>query len=131
VTYLIDTHVWLWLLADSTRIRPDLLAELHDARTRLLLSAASSWEIAIKWAVDRLSLPESPATYIPSRMERTGVTGLPVEHVHALQVATLPDHHHDPFDRLLVAQAQIERIPIVTADRAFEAYDVEIVRAQA
>jgi PIN domain nuclease of toxin-antitoxin system len=129
VTYLLDTHVWLWLLADPSRIRADLLAEMSSSRTRLLLSAASSWEVAIKWAMGRLLLPEPPESYVPSRMQRTGVSGLAVEHVHALHVATLPPHHRDPFDRLLVAQAQIERIAIVTVDRVFDAYDVPVIRA--
>jgi PIN domain nuclease of toxin-antitoxin system len=129
VTYLLDTHVWLWLLADPGRIRADLLAELTSSRTRLLLSAASSWEIAIKWAAGRLALPEPPDSYVPSRIQRSGVTGLAVEHVHAVQVANLPPHHRDPFDRLLVAQAQVERLTIVTADPLFDAYDVPIIRA--
>ncbi len=129
MTYLLDTHVWLWMLGDPGRIRPDLEAELRSGRTRLLLSAASSWEIAIKWAVGRLSLPEPPAIYVPSRMQRTNVEPLAVAHSHALQIATLPRHHRDPFDRLLIAQAQLEGTPLVTADRALDAYDVEIIRA--
>ena len=76
MTYLLDTHVWLWMLADPDRIRPDLLAELQHSRTRLLLSAASSWEIAIKWTMGRLPLPEPPDTYVPTRMRRTSVLGL-------------------------------------------------------
>jgi PIN domain nuclease of toxin-antitoxin system len=129
MTYLLDTHVWLWMLADPARIRPELLAELSSSRTRLLLSAASSWEIAIKWAGRRLSLPEPPVSFVPARMRRSGVEGLPVEHAHALQVATLPPHHRDPFDRLIVAQAQVERLTIVTADAVFDAYDVPLIRA--
>ena len=117
------------MLADPGRIRPDLRLELTDGKTRLLLSAASSWEIAIKWALGRLSLPEPPATYVPSRMQRTNMEPLAISHSHALQVATLSRHHRDPFDRLLVAQAQLEGVPLVTADRAFDAYDIEIVRA--
>ena len=129
MTYLLDTHVWLWLLAAQERIQPALLSELHDRRNRLLLSAASSWEIAIKWAIGRVPLPESPLTYVPDRMQRSGVLGLPVEHAHALQVSGLPRHHRDPFDRLLIAQAQLESIPIVTVDPAFDAYDVQVIRA--
>lgn len=129
MTYLLDTQVWLWLLADLKRIRPELLAEFRDPRSRLLLSAASSWEIAIKWSIGRLALPEPPETFVPSRMQRSGVTGLPVQHAHALHVATLPRHHRDPFDRLLIAQAQLEGVPLVTADPAFDAYDVRVVRA--
>jgi PIN domain nuclease of toxin-antitoxin system len=90
LTYLLDTHVWLWMLVDPDRIRPDLAAELRASRTGLLLSAASSWEIAAKWAVGRLSLPEPPATYVPTRMQRTNVEPLAVTHTHALRVATLP-----------------------------------------
>jgi PIN domain nuclease of toxin-antitoxin system len=129
VTYLLDTHIWLWLLTDPARIRPDLLAELRDSRTRLLLSAASSWEIAIKWAIGRLALPEEPETYVPARMRRSGVEGLPVTHSHGLRVATLPHLHRDPFDRMLIAQAQIESLTIVTVDPAFDDYDVPLVRA--
>jgi PIN domain nuclease of toxin-antitoxin system len=129
VTYLLDTHIWLWMLADPSRIRADLLAEMTSSRTGLLLSAASSWEIAIKWAMGRLPLPELPDSYVPSRMQRTGVTGLAVEHVHALHVATLPAHHRDPFDRLIVAQARVEKLTIVTADHVFDAYDVPVIRA--
>lgn len=129
MTYLLDTHVWLWMLAEPTRIRPELLAELRHSQTRLWLSAASSWEIAIKWALGRLALPEPPATYVPSRMRRTHVLGLAVAHSHALQVAALPSEHRDPFDRLLIAQAQVEDVPIVTVDPTFDRYDVATVRA--
>jgi PIN domain nuclease of toxin-antitoxin system len=129
VTYLLDTHVWLWLLASPERIREALLTELEDGKTRLVLSAASSWEIAIKWSVGRLPLPEAPDIYVPSRMQRSGVSGLAVEHSHALHVSTLPRHHRDPFDRLLIAQAQLEALPIVTADPAFDPYDVRVVKA--
>ncbi len=101
-------------------------AILVSPETELLLSAASSWEIAIKHSLGRLPLPEPPAKYVPSRMESSGVEPLPVQHTHALQAAALPLHHRDPFDRLLVAQAQVERVPILTADRQLEAYDVEV-----
>lgn len=117
------------MLGDPDRIRPDLAAELRANQTRLLLSAVSSWEIAIKWAVGRLSLPEPPATYVPSRMQRTNVEPLAVTHSHALQVSTLPRHHRDPFDRLLIAQAQLEGVPLVTVDSVLDDYDVETIRA--
>ena len=117
------------MLTDPQRIRLDLLSELRDGRTRLLLWAASSWEITIKSSIGRLPLPEPAATYVPSRMQRTGVEGLAVEHSHTLQVATLPAHHRDPFDRLLIAQAQVEGITIVTVDMVFDADDVPVDRA--
>jgi PIN domain nuclease of toxin-antitoxin system len=129
VTYLLDTHVWLWLLGTPERLPAELVARLRAADNRLLLSAASTWEIAIKWTVGRLPLPEPPGTYVPRLMAASGVSGLPIEHAHALHVATLPRNHDDPFDRLLIAQSQLESIPIVTADPAFEAYDIEVVSA--
>jgi PIN domain nuclease of toxin-antitoxin system len=128
-TYLLDTHVWLWLQVDHRRLRPETLAMLEDTSETLLLSAASAWEIAIKHRIGRLSLPEPPASYVPDRMRRSGTSPLAVEPIHALRTSELPDHHQDPFDRLLVAQAQILRIPIVTADRQLHAYDVEVIAA--
>jgi PIN domain nuclease of toxin-antitoxin system len=113
---------------------PDRLSEPSRALVvatdnELLLSAASAWEIAIKYALGKLRLPEAPADLIPRLMTRTGITPLPVHHRHALHVATLPPRHRDPFDRLLVAQAQLEKLPILTADKSFALYDVETLRA--
>ena len=124
-SYLLDTHVWLWLQTTPERIRDEVVDLLADRANALLLSAASSWEIAIKYRLGKLSLPEPPAEYVPERMRLSGVTALPVEHAHALRVADLPEHHGDPFDRLIIAQAQSLNVPIVTADRQFGAYEVE------
>jgi len=129
VRYLLDTHVWLWMLTAPERLSPQARRVITDAHTDLMLSAASSWEIAIKYAIGRLPLPEIPETYVPSRMRMSGVGGLPVEHSHALRVAALKPRHRDPFDRLLVAQAQIERLGIITADLVFKLYDVEVLVA--
>ena len=109
--------------------RPTLEA-IRDPDNDLFLSAASSWEIAIKYALDRLPLPVPPVDYVPSRMESSGVQGLAVEHRHALATGALPPHHRDPFDRLLVAQAQVERLTLLTADPQLEAYDVALLRAE-
>jgi PIN domain nuclease of toxin-antitoxin system len=102
---------------------------LQDPEHGLLLSAASSWEIALKWSLGKLPLPMSPAEYVLSRMERQDVRGLPVEHRHALHLAELPLLHRDPFDRLLIAQAQTEHLHVLTADPAFRAYDVDLLWA--
>jgi PIN domain nuclease of toxin-antitoxin system len=126
---LLDTHCWLWLQVEPERIAEPELRALESPECEPLLSAASSWEIAVKYALGKLPLPASPDEYVPDRMRSSGVGGLAVEHRHALHVATLPPHHRDPFDRLLVAQAQLEEIPILTADRRLEAYEVEIKRA--
>lgn len=123
---LLDTQVWLWLQTSPERLNPGALSLVNDSRNSLLLSAASSWEIAIKYALGKLPLPETPAAYVPERMRRSGVDGIAVDHAHALHVAALPQHHRDPFDRLLIAQAQLEGLVILTADPSFEPYDVEL-----
>ena len=128
-TYLIDTHVWLWMQTDPGRMRDETRQLAEDMANELLLSAASVWEIAIKYRIGKLPLPEPPTKYVPDRMRRSGTTPLAVEPVHALRTSELPDHHNDPFDRLLIAQAQTLGIPIMTADRQINAYDVDIVPA--
>ncbi len=130
MTLLLDTHVFLWLLARPERIRPEVLEQLRAGDSSLMLSSASSWEIATKWAVGRLPLPAPPVDYIPDRMRRLGVMGLAVTHAHTLRTAMLPRHHRDPVDRLLVAQAQTDALTIVTVDRAFDAYDVSTIDAR-
>jgi PIN domain nuclease of toxin-antitoxin system len=126
--YLIDTHCWLWLQVTPERLGAELVERLANPDHELLLSAASAWEIAIKHSLGKIELPEPPVRYVPSRMQRSGTSGLPVLPAHALGVATLPLHHRDPFDRLLVAQAQHEGLTLVTADDALQDYDVELVR---
>jgi PIN domain nuclease of toxin-antitoxin system len=121
---LLDTHVFLWLLAEPERLG-DHMSTLEDAGNQLLLSAASSWEIAIKAQVGRLELPDDPKRYVPDRMRAIGADPLPVQHSHALAVAGLPPLHRDPFDRLLVAQAQELQLRIVTADEQITRYEVE------
>lgn len=121
---LLDTHVFLWLQTEPERLG-DRMALVEDSATTLLLSAASSWEMAIKYALGRLPLPEPPARYVPTRMRAIGAEALPIEHPHALAVASLPPLHRDPFDRLLVAQATIAGVAILTADPAVAQYPAE------
>lgn len=123
---LLDTHVFLWLQTDPERVGPAAETLADDAH-ELLLSAASSWEIAIKHALGRLPLPVGPSDYVPSRARRSGVELMAVEHGDALAVADLPPHHRDPFDRLLVAQARRHDLTLVTADRGLGRYDVPIL----
>jgi len=130
VRLLLDTHVWLWLLTQPGRIRSDLMPRLESNDTELYLSIASAWEIAIKYALGKLPLPDSPVRYVPTRLEATGVRQLPIGLEHTLMVAELPTHHRDPFDRLLVSQARIENMPLVTADPIFDQYDIEVVAAE-
>lgn len=126
---LLDTQVWLWMVAASDRLRPATRELVRDPGQELLLSAASAWEIAIKHGLGKLTLPGSPAVVVPELMALSGVTALPVLHAHALAVADLPPLHADPFDRILVAQARLERVPVLTADPWIGRYDVEVVEA--
>ncbi|MPZ80308.1 MAG: PIN domain-containing protein [Actinophytocola sp.] len=126
---LLDTQSWLWMQVSPERLNEKALALVSDANVELLLSAASSWEMSIKYALGKLPLPLPPAEYVPDRLRTSGVTGIPVTHRHALHVAQLPPHHRDPFDRVLIAQAQLDGLTILTADRMFDQYDVAVHRA--
>jgi len=125
-TILLDTHIFLWLQTSPERVSPGLdLLENED--TTVLLSAVSSWEIAVKWRIGKLPLPESPDRYVPDVMQRKDIKPLPVLHSHALAVGSLTTHHRDPFDRLLVAQAMTEGLPLMTGDPVMRAYDAELI----
>jgi PIN domain nuclease of toxin-antitoxin system len=128
VRILLDTHIFLWLHTEPERLGKHLTL-VEDQRNELLLSAVSSWEIAIKYALGRLPLPEPPERYVPARMRALDARGLPVEHTHALAVAALPDLHGDPFDRLLIAQAGLLDLSILTADATVAAYPVQALVA--
>jgi PIN domain nuclease of toxin-antitoxin system len=123
VRILLDTNVFLWLQTEPERLRQHQ-AVTEDERNELLVSAVVSWEIAIKYALGKLSLPEPPARYVPERLRAIGAEALPIEHTHALAVADLPLLHSDPFDRLLVAQAKALNVPLMTADPAVTQYAV-------
>ena len=121
---LLDTHIFLWANTEPERLgaQRSLVA---DGAVGLIVSAASSWEIAIKYGLGRLTLPEEPRRYVPERLRRLGAEPLAIEHGHALMVAELPPLHRDPFDRLLVAQAKLLGVPIVTADPRIAQYQVQ------
>ncbi len=124
---LIDTECWLWCFLAPERLNGKAQQLIADERNEILLSAVSAWEIAIKAALGKLSLPEEPTRYVPTRLADQGMLSMPVEQAHALRVYDLPPHHKDPFDRLLIAQAQVEGLPILTSDRAFARYEVSLI----
>ena len=124
---LIDTQCWLWLNAHTDRFSRATLRRLESPQTDLLLSAASVWEMAIKHALGKLRLPDRLGDYVSSRMRLTRTRELPVTIGHAAHVGTLPLHHRDPFDRILVAQAQVEHLLLLSADAAFKDYDVDVI----
>ena len=126
---LVDTHCWIWLTSDSTRLPSPLRRRLSRDPTKLVLSAASALELGIKHAAGRLKLKANPAEVVAELLD-DGVSMLSVNVEHALRAAALPPLHHDPFDRLLVAQAQLEGLTLVTADARVLAYDVATIDAR-
>lgn len=126
---LLDTHCWLWYLLEPERLNSDTRDLLRETANEVYLSAASAWEIVIKFGIGKLELPLSPTEYIPSRLATLGHRSLPILQTHVLAIQGLPLHHKDPFDRALVAQAQCEELQLVTADPVLTAYDVPILWA--
>ena len=125
---LLDTHAFLWWTSEDGRRLSDRARDLLiDPSTDAIVSVACAWEIAIKTATGRLEIEGDPEHWVPERVARYGFSVLPVELAHVLRVAGLPPIHRDPFDRLLVAQAQAEGIPIVTSDPAISRYDIDVI----
>ncbi len=125
---LIDTNVFLWAISgQQAKLSPAARQAVRDEDNRLLLSAASLWEIALRVRTGKLSLPET-REFFKEHLRRLGIDRvLAVEAVHVFRVFELPDHHRDPFDRLLVAQCQVENVPIVTSDSALTKYAINVI----
>jgi PIN domain nuclease of toxin-antitoxin system len=126
---LLDTHCWIWLKSDSSRLPSPLRRRLVRDPARLVLSAASVMEIVVKHAAGRLRLDMGPDRLVADVMA-DGVASLGITAEHALRLATLPAYHRDPFDRLLVAQAQVEGFTLVSADADVLSYDVPTIDAR-
>ena len=121
---LLDTHAFLWWIADSPELPKRARRAIASAGNECLVSAASCWEMAIKVSIGKLELPGTVERFVPHHMMLNGFRELSIDMRHAAGVARLPFHHRDPFDRLLVSQAVEEDLPIVSADRSFEKYGV-------
>ncbi len=121
---LLDTHVLLWWFQASSKLSPKALAVVRDPETTVLVSAACAWEIAIKHKAGRLEAADLVANF-EARLESDRFAELPITVTHAMRAGLLKESHKDPFDRILIAQAQCEGIPVVTTDRRFEEYDVQ------
>ena len=118
---LVDTHAVLWWLADDPALSTAAREAIAAPDNELLVSVASLWEIAIKKSLGKLTAPDD----LPVTISDEGFGWLPVGAPHAWHVHELPLHHRDPFDRLLVAQAHLERLTVITADRRFDDYGIE------
>jgi PIN domain nuclease of toxin-antitoxin system len=124
--YLMDTHVFLWWCLNDSQLSDGARKVISAAENEIFFSAASGWEIALKAAQGRLTLPEAPLDFVTSRCQHHKFQTLPVRLDHTLHVAELPAYHHDPFDRLLVAQCQLDGLPLITANPDIVPYDLEI-----
>jgi PIN domain nuclease of toxin-antitoxin system len=127
MNFLLDTGVFLWARTTPERLHRRAREVRTKERDGLHLSAASVWEVGVKYQLGKLPLPEPPGLYVPASMNLWGIHALDITHRHALSAAELPLHHPDPFDRILIAQAKTEGMVLLTADRMFEKYPVDLL----
>ncbi|HEX8245953.1 MAG TPA: type II toxin-antitoxin system VapC family toxin [Longimicrobium sp.] len=121
---LLDTHAFLWFITADAKLSTHAERVIRDRGNEPLLSVASVWEIAIKLNLGRLPIPQPLDTFVPAQLRLNRIGVLPIELRHTYEIARLPLHHRDPFDRLLISQALIENIPLVSADSALDAYAI-------
>jgi PIN domain nuclease of toxin-antitoxin system len=121
----LDTHVVLWWLADDRQLRDEARTAIAAPHNDVVVSVASIWEIEIKRAIGRLEAPDD----LVGALERSGFGILPIEADAAVAAAHLPPHHTDPFDRVLIAQCQLERLTLLTQDATLSSYDVPVLSA--
>ncbi|HBG07303.1 MAG: twitching motility protein PilT [Geobacteraceae bacterium GWC2_58_44] len=124
---LLDTHTFLWWVDDAPQLSAAVRRVIADANNVCYLSMASCWEMSIKSSLGKLKLAKPVERFVSEQLAANGFTLLNIELRHAAKVEKLPFHHRDPFDRLLIAQAMIEKLPIVSADRAFSEYSVKVL----
>jgi PIN domain nuclease of toxin-antitoxin system len=123
---LVDTCTFLWIASASARLSKTAAALFLDRNNERYLSAASAWEIGIKYAIGRLPLPERPDIFVPAIREASGIASLAIDEEYALHAGRLPELHSDPFDRMLVAQAIVHGMTILTPDSKIEQYAVRV-----
>ena len=123
---LLDTHTFLWWITDAPKLSKTARELIGDGHNTLYWSAASSWEVSIKYALGRLTLPETPEKFLPPELLQNRIESLPVIDTHAFQAGHLPRYHRDPFDRMLIAQAQVESLVLLSNDQTLGLYDVNV-----
>ena len=121
---LLDTHAFLWWVVDDPRLSDTARTIIADGNNDLFFSAASGWEIGIKTGLGRLELPSNLNEYIVDQLEKNAMIVLPIQLSHALHVTQLPDHHKDPFDRMLISQSHVEGMTLISADQIIKKYDM-------
>ncbi len=124
---LVDTCTFLWIILDDPRLSDTARKEFAKPGNDTWLSAASACEVAIKYRLGRLPLPEDPVTYVPKQRHAHGIQPLPLREEECLQLARLPDIHRDPFDRMLVCQAIVQGLTLLTPDPEIHKYPVRAI----
>ncbi|AFZ55208.1 type II toxin-antitoxin system VapC family toxin [Cyanobacterium aponinum] len=124
---LLDTHCWLWWLVEPEKLSQTAMATIQNNQNKLYLSVASIWEIGIKYKLGKLDLPISPEILIPQQMQIDKISSLSISVAHALNASILPSYHKDPFDRMLIAQSQLESMTIISNDSMFNSYNVQVL----
>ena len=124
---LLDTHAFLWMVTDDERLSRRARKVIADGNNELFLSAAGAWELVLKAQAGKLELDGGAAVFLREELPRNAISLLPIGLPHVLRLAELPPLHRDPFDRLLIAQAQVEGLPVLTADRAIKKYSVRTI----
>jgi PIN domain nuclease of toxin-antitoxin system len=127
VRILLDTHAFIWWITGDRRLSDRARGAIGAAEHEVFVSAVSAWEIVTKARLGRLRITERVDRFVPEQLEANAFQALPLTMRHALGLAALPDLHRDPFDRMLVAQALAEQMPLVTGDRAVAAYPVDTI----
>ncbi|MDJ0678348.1 MAG: type II toxin-antitoxin system VapC family toxin [Xenococcaceae cyanobacterium MO_167.B52] len=123
---LLDTHCWLWWLSEPQKLTSSMQQAIADPNNELFLSVASIWEIAIKVAIDKLTIPQPLPQLVAEQLSLDGINTLDIRMIHVLKIEELPLHHQDPFDRILIAQAICENLTIITRDKKFVPYPVSV-----
>ena len=126
---LLDTHVWLWTMMEPDRLNPEARQSI-EREAELILSVASIWEMAIKQVAGKLRI-DGGLEGLRNAVRQMSGTELAIRAEHALAAAALPEHHRDPFDRMLVAQAQVDGLVLLTADKLVMAYGGDLIWAGA
>jgi PIN domain nuclease of toxin-antitoxin system len=127
MSILLDTNALIWWFTEPTKLSAVAREVIERDDSRVCISAAAVWEIAIKVQLGKLRMPAPVGTYLPAKLATEGIEVLPITLTHALQLLELPLHHRDPFDRIMIAQCQTDQLSVVTADRLFATYGVTVI----
>jgi PIN domain nuclease of toxin-antitoxin system len=124
---LLDTHIFIWMATEPERLSSKLKASIIDRQNTLFLSVVSIWEIQIKVALGKLDLITDLATTVDTQIKENSIEILAVDLQHIYALSDLPLHHRDPFDRLLIAQSQVEKLTLASVDQAFGLYEIDLL----